>query len=213
MLEKNLPSTQALHHQVSRILHSCGPHPRIVSRVKCFKKVSRGILSMVTNSLDCPTVFVSSSSPSSTSSPRSFVQCFIDHEGSIRSRDLPASFWSLLLLYFAVVESLSFSLSFRFSRHWARNFFNNTTMDSGALPTQASMILWFFRGRQRPALRENKQTTKVVEKNSSLRHILVPVWTEVFPRRFLFPFGRSRCHPVWFFGFFFQKYGTMDSNN
>lgn len=32
-------------------------------------------------------------------------------------------------------------------------------MDSGALPTQSSMILWFFRGRQRPALHENKQTT------------------------------------------------------
>lgn len=76
-------------------------------------------------------------------------------------------------------------------------------MDSGALPTQASMILWFFRGRQRPALRENKQTTKVVEENSSLRHILVPVWTEVFPRRFLF--GRSHCHPAWFFGFFFFR--------
>lgn len=119
----------------------------------------------------------------------------------------------------AVVESHSFSFFVpSFLSSLSKKLLQQHDKGQRALPTQSSMILWFFRGRQRPTLRENKRTTKVVKENSSLRRILVPVWRSVFSPKDSFSAGLVVIQLgslVSFFFFFFRNMEerTTESDN
>lgn len=127
-----------------------------------------------------------------TSPSRSFVQCFIDREGSIKStRFLFTSSVALLrccpILFFLSLSIIIFFSFFFFFSSPSKEISSATWQRTTSVvhTTLSSMILWFFRGRLRPALCGNKQMPWE-------RIPLVQVWVEVLPSWRILPFPGSR---------------------
>lgn len=198
--KKNLPPARALHHQARRILLfyvSVHVH-EFVSRVECFERVSRGT-SMVTNFLDrgfCFIIFVP------------FRRGHLYNVSSTAKDPLspPVSSLPLLLLYFAVVQFLSLSLSiiiffsvfFLLLVTEQRNFFSNATKDSERCPHSR---VWFF------GFSEDDCGQYYAEMNAMKENFSCILFK--FGQKCLLPEGfclfwiadRPHCNPARFFGF------------
>lgn len=150
------------------------------------------------------------------SSPRrSFVRCFIDHGGSIKSQD-PSSRFPLSFFFISVLCNLFLSLPLLVVK--LRNFFSDATKDSEHRPHSRVWFFGFSEDDRRPVLRENKRTTKIMRENSSaLPYLSSPsCWIEMRCSHSRISSLSNNNRPARFFGFSLktwksERIGRLDS--
>jgi len=113
--KKNLPLVKALHHRAQRIPLSC-----VSIHIHEFVSRTLSVSRRESKIYQFPRLLRSFCRLRSPPRRSLLVRCFIDRGRSIKSRDPSSRLPSLLLLYFAVVQS--FPIPFFFSRRQAKKF-------------------------------------------------------------------------------------------